>query len=124
MNILLVEPNKILAQAYGNELQALGIKVAWAPGAESAIRLIDKKQPDIVVLEPKLAGHSGVEFLHEFRSYEDWQDIPVIIYSSVPEYSFGADEAVWQKFGVERYLDKSRVSIKQLAGIIKSYGIK
>ena len=122
MNILLIEPNKILAQAYGSELHSLGIKVVWAPDAESAIRQIDKKLPDVVILEPKLAGHSGVEFLHEFRSYEDWHDIPVIIYSSVPEYSFGAEEAVWQKFGVERYLDKSRVSTKQLAGIIKSYG--
>lgn len=124
MNVLLIEPNKILAQAYSSELQALGIKVAWVTGAEQAIRQIDKKLPDVVVLEPKLAGHSGVEFLHEFRSYEDWHDIPVIIFSSVPEYSFGVDEAVWQKFGVERYLDKSRVSIRQLAGIIKSYGGK
>lgn len=121
MNILLIEPNQILANAYINELHSLGLKIMWASSAEQAIHQIDKKRPKVVVLEPKLAGHSGVEFLHEFRSYEDWYDIPVIIYSSVPEYSFGADEAVWQKFGVERYLDKSRTSIKQLAGIIKSY---
>ncbi len=120
MDILLVEPDIVLLKSYKSQLETHGLTVFVATDAGSAIEQIDDNQPQLVVLEMQLAGHSGVEFLHEFRSYEDWANIPVVVYSSVPEYVFGLDRAMWTKFGISRYLNKSKTSLTDLAGIIKT----
>lgn len=120
MQLLLIEPDKILGSSYKLGLTEAGFRVRWAQSAEVAIHLTDTVRPNLIVLEPKLAAHSGVEFLHELRSYEDWSSIKVVIYSSVPKYSFGINENAWNKFGVVRYLEKSKTSVSQLAAICTS----
>jgi CheY-like chemotaxis protein len=72
----------------------------------------------VLVIELQLGAHSGIEFLHELRSYEDWADIPVIINSSVPKDAFDVSEAAWQRLGVVRYFYKAKTSAKQLIGAI------
>lgn len=120
MRVLLVEPDVILARQYQKAFAGSGIDVALCSNAQSAIVSIDEKTPDVIVLELQLAGHSGIEFLHEFRSYEDWSNIPVIMHSSVPEYAVGADSKIWKQLGVERYFYKPKTTIKQLVGAVKS----
>jgi hypothetical protein len=70
-------------------------------------------------MEIQLSAHSGVEFLHEFRSYEDWVSIPIFIYSCIPEYALGADPKIWRSFGVERYFYKPHTSLARLIGAVK-----
>jgi DNA-binding response OmpR family regulator len=117
MVLLLVEPDKILGSSYARGLEQAAFRVIWAKNAEQAIHSTDDLKPDIIVLEPKISSHSGIEFLHELRSYEDWLNIQVVVYSSVPSYAFGLDELTWQQFGVARYLEKSKTSVKELAAI-------
>lgn len=95
------------------------LSVRCSENAESAIQLIDEQKPKIIVLEIQIAKHSGVEFLHEFRSYEDWLNVPILIYSKVPKYVFAAQEIDWDKYGVKQYLTKSKYSTKDLIEIIK-----
>lgn len=76
MNVLLVEPDTKLAGMYKTALESAGHKVFWALDAQSAVHLADDSAPDLVVLEIQLTSHSGIEFLYEFRSYNEWQDIP------------------------------------------------
>lgn len=118
MNILIVEPDHILAKEYKRAFDSFGHKARICYDAQSAIMAIDKKMPDAVVLELQLTGHSGIEFLHEFRSYEDWAITPVFIHSSVPEYALGADSKTWASFGVVRYFYKPKTSLKQLVGAV------
>lgn len=120
MHVLLIEPDVVLARAYRAAFEALDIGVTVVSSAQGAIEAVDAKQPDCVVLELQLAGHSGVEFLHEFRSYEDWQHIPVVVYSAVPRDAFGVAESTWERFGVHRYLYKNDVSASQMAAIVRA----
>lgn len=83
MNILLVEPDKILCKIYERAFIRHGYEVMIANGAQQAIALADEVTPDIIVLELQLSEHGGVEFLYELRSYSEWQSIPVIIHSMV-----------------------------------------
>jgi DNA-binding response OmpR family regulator len=82
----------------------------------------DVIQPDLVILELQLVEHSGIEFLYEFRSYTDWQQVPVIIQSQVPPAEF-ADS--WQllhdELGVRGYLYKPRTSLTQLLASINEH---
>jgi DNA-binding response OmpR family regulator len=120
MQVLLIEPDHILSEVYGSAFKKAGFKIRVCVSAQDSISAIDKKKPDLIVLEIQLAGHSGFEFLHELRSYEDLLNIPVIVYSSVPEISFENNKQLLKKLGVTRYLNKSKTSINQLVGIAKS----
>jgi len=118
--ILLVEPDKILAETYGQALASAGHQVAVRAGAQAAILAADQAQPDLVILELQLVEHSGIEFLYEFRSYGEWQAIPVIIHSSVPPAEFTDSWPILQgQLGVNAYLYKPHASLQQLINAVE-----
>jgi len=119
-NILLIEPNHILARMYIEALSQSGYIINHAVTAQDAIRAADTQQPDIVILELQLAGHDGIEFLHEFRSYHDWMHIPVIINSYVSTTTLiSAQEVLKRDLGVDICLYKPRTSLEQLVSVVR-----
>jgi len=119
MKVLLLEPNRILAEQYCRYLKAKGHVVTWREDAQSGIAAADETAPDVVIAELLLAGHSGVEFLYEFRSYADWINVPVIILSSAPQASIGVPDATLKELGVSSYLYKPDTSLSRLEQVIK-----
>jgi len=113
--ILLLEPDRVLAETYHQALQQVGHKVVPCASAQAAIIAADQIKPDIVVLELQLVEHSGIEFLYEFRSYQDWQSIPVIINSFVPVAEFKSNNKVLSsELGVVDYLYKPSTNLATL----------
>ncbi len=76
MNILIVEPDKILGAATKTAFEAFGCKITWKRSAQTALDSLDDKLPDLIILEIQLGLHNGIEFLYEIRSYPEWQKIP------------------------------------------------
>lgn len=122
MRVLVIEPDKILAKTYVQQFLLAGLDVTLARDGQTAVHYIDKQIPDVLMIEMQLGAHSGIEFLHELRSYEDWAAIPVIVNSSVPKEAFKVSEAAWQRLGVTRYFYKPKTSAKQLIGAILALG--
>lgn len=118
--ILLVEPNKLFAQTCQKALVASGYNVSLAASAQSAIASADEKKPDLVILELQLAKHNGIEFLYEFRSYADWQKVPIIIYSQIPPSRFSTMQKELALLGVSQYFDKSKTSLAKLTQAVAS----
>ena len=114
MNILIIEPDLLLAKTYSKGFERIGVLSTITNSAQSAISMVDESKPDLIVLELQLAGHSGIEFLHELRSYEDWSSIRVIINSCVPEIALGLNNRIWKQLGVDKYLYKATSSVQQL----------
>ena len=118
--VLLVEPDKILGSVYASALRAKGYDVCHVMTAQEAVIAADERCPDIVVCEIQLVRHSGIEFLYEFRSYTDWQTIPVIILSSVPAMEFDSSRnGLQDHLGVHKYLYKPSTSLAQLLRMIE-----
>lgn len=119
-HIVLLEPDRILAQTYQRACQAAGHSLVPCASAQAAILAADQQRPDVIIMELQLVAHSGIEFLYEFRSYSEWQDIPVLIHSFVPPAEFSAN---WQLFktqlGVTRYLYKPHTSLRNLLGAVQ-----
>ena len=86
--ILLIEPDRVLADSYVRALQSAGHEVNAASGAQAAILAADAIQSDLVVMEIQLVEHSGIEFLYVFRSYIDWREVPVLLHTNVPPAEF------------------------------------
>jgi two-component system, OmpR family, KDP operon response regulator KdpE len=121
MRILLIEPDRRLAATYAEALQAVGHRVVTAPTAQPAITAADARRPDLVILELQLVEHSGIEFLYEFRSYRDWQAVPVIVQSQVPPAEFANSWPLLQdELGVRTYLYKPRTSLRRLLAEVQA----
>jgi len=120
MHVLLLEPNTLLAQTYTQALQQDGFSVAHAASAQTAVFAADKHQPDVVILELQLPEHSGLEFLHEFRSYPEWKDVPVIVHSMLPPtQTIQVEESLRRDLGVKALLYKPRTSLTQLLQTVR-----
>lgn len=113
--ILLIEPDRVLAETYRQCLELTGQTVVPCASAQAAILAADQQQPDVVVLELQLIEHSGIEFLYEFRSYPDWQHIPVVVHTHVPPVEFAnSGQLLREELGVAAYLYKPVTSLKKL----------
>lgn len=115
MRILLIEPDRMLARTYLEALGADGHIVDVCATAQSAISCANEIRPDVVILELQLVSHGGIEFLYEFRSYSDWQAVPVVVLTHVPAGEFaGCRQLLRDELGVKTYLYKPRTSLRKL----------
>lgn len=117
--ILLVEPDYVLARIYAMALQRAGHKVRVVADAQAAIDRADRLTPDVVVLELQLAGHNGIEFLYEFRSYSEWQAVPVIINSGVAPGEIQSVPGAWEQLGIAAYHYKPRSNLRALLASVE-----
>ena len=114
--ILLIEADGLMAGNIKKYLGRVGHDVRWHVDPQVAMDAIDAKKPDLLILDLMLANRSGVEFLYEFRSYPDWQKLPIIVYSSVPEAELGyaATESL-QQLDIAAYHYKPHTGLAELA---------
>ena len=113
-NVLLIEPDHHLARIYTAALSDVGHKVQHVLHAQEAVHTADKNRPDVVLLEVQLAGHNGIEFLYEFRSYPEWQGIPVMLLTMVPPASLQLNSKVMKQLGIADCLYKPETNLKKL----------
>lgn len=114
MRVLLVEPADNLGKVIVQALERVGMTIDHARSAQQAISLADANKPDAVVLELALPGHNGVEFLHEFRSHADWNEVPIIFYSQISAEECGLNAEQRQSLGITAHLYKPTSSLKVL----------
>jgi len=120
MHVLLIEPDKLLAASYAAALERSGHTVAHAVSAQGAVHQADTAMPDVVVLELQLPNHNGVEFLYEFRSYNEWLDIPVVLHTFVPDRELTHAAALGRELGVVRILYKPETNLAQLCAAVQA----
>lgn len=81
-NILLVEDNEMMRTFLGRILST-EFRVFTAETAEEAqIRMEAGLQPDVIVMDLKLPGQSGLEWLSELKSNPEFAPIPCIVLSA------------------------------------------
>lgn len=114
MNILLIEPDRVLAEAITAAFKRAKHTTTWKRSAQTALDVLDDKIPDLIILEIQLGLHNGIEFLYEIRSYPEWQDIPILVHtlnSNALDEQFGPAFADLQ---VRAVFYKPRTSTQQL----------
>ncbi len=121
MKILLLEPDKVLADTYRQAFIGAGHKVVMCASAQAAVFAADDFKPDVVVMELQLTGHSGIEFLYEFRSYDDWTTTPVVINTSVPAGEFSESWSILKdQLQIAAYHYKPMTSLRTLLRAVQS----
>lgn len=82
-HLLIIESDRLLAANLAALLTRHGHTVSHTADAQAAVTAADARTPELIILDLMLAGRSGAEFIYELRSYADWCDIPVLLYSNL-----------------------------------------
>jgi DNA-binding response OmpR family regulator len=113
--ILLLEPDKLLAKTYRQALLHAGYEVLHATSGQDAIDIADEHTPDLIILELQLPAHNGLEFLYEFRSYGEWQRIPILVNTVIPQQHLGfVNDIIHNELGVQEWYYKPQTNLQTL----------
>lgn len=76
--ILVVDDEVHIRMLYQEELESDGYDVATSDGEEDIFSVLDRENPELVILDVKLGNNrSGLDVLQQIRSRE--QNLPVIL---------------------------------------------
>ncbi len=118
--ILLIESDRILAQNILRALKHSGHSVDWQVDPQAALGCADANIPDIIILDLVLAGRGGVEFLYEFRSYPDWQGVPIVLFSSLSAQELVDSLDCFEHLNIAAYHYKPTTALSSLIQTIQS----
>ncbi len=77
-HILAVDDSASNLQMVKNSLRS-SYSVTLVNNGERALSYLEKKRPDLILLDIMMPGLDGVETLTEIKKNKDWQDIPVVM---------------------------------------------
>lgn len=119
MKALLLESDRVVSKCITDELSKRNVQTTVAVNGEDAISAADETAPDIVICDLSLYSHSGTEFLYEFRSYSDWQHIPIVIFSSLEVPKSVVKSKDWKLLNISKTLYKPDDSLQRLGDEIE-----
>lgn len=76
--ILIVDDNPANIQLLGNNLRQEGVNISIATDGKRAIKITEKKMPDLILLDIMMPGMDGFEVCTILKSQENTRDIPII----------------------------------------------
>jgi DNA-binding response OmpR family regulator len=126
-SVLVVEDDDSTRAFLADNLTADGFRVATATAAGEALRAIEVRRPDLVLLDLMLEGGSGLEVLDRVRAADGLAsridpDTPVIVVSGrtsevdrVRGFSRGADDYVTKPFSYAELVARARALLRRAA---------
>ncbi|MBW1646169.1 MAG: response regulator [Deltaproteobacteria bacterium] len=110
--ILVVDDEESIRLLYREELEDAGYEVRTAASAEEALELIAAGRPDLVIMDIKMPGMSGLEALVKIKEMD--RRLPVILCSAYGEYkqdfsSWASDDYVVKSANLDelkRHIEK------------------
>ena len=81
--ILIVEDERDTVEMYRIVLEVEGYHVMVAYTLQAGIKQLEKKKPDLVLLDVALRGSSGLDLCEKIRNDPAIADLPVVIISNL-----------------------------------------
>ncbi len=111
-NILIVEDDAALNDAYKLILKKEGHKVSVAHDGEEGLEKLASIKPDLILLDLLMPKLDGIGFLKQYRTRFEGKDTKVVILTNLDQDK-EISEAL--SLGAYKYIVKARTSPKQLA---------
>ncbi len=120
MRALIIEPSRDLAKVISGFLMEEGINADIAHTAQAGLSCADENRPDVVIIELLISDHNGLEFIHEFKSYQDWFDVPIVVYSDLSSEELGVAVGWKEDMNIQKHFYKPTTTLKELKNFIKT----
>lgn len=115
--VAIIEDDQAISQMYRIKFESEGFTVETAENGKLGLELIEKLNPDIILLDLMMPEMSGDEMLVALRK-KDWgKDIKVIILTNMGEQE--APE-ILKELGVRRFIVKAEMTPRQVAEMVKT----
>jgi DNA-binding response OmpR family regulator len=114
--ILLVEDDSFLIDIYKTKFKEAGFELEVAKDGQTALKMLKKIKPDLLLLDIVLPQISGWEILGEIRENSSFKNLKVIILSNL-----GQKEEVEKglKLGADKYLIKAYYTPAEIVQEVK-----
>jgi two-component system KDP operon response regulator KdpE len=114
--VLLADDEASLRGAVRRGLEAFGYEVEVATNGIEAIELVQRRRPDVVLMDLAMPKMSGLTAIERIRS---WSDVPIIVLSVMGEevdkvraLEVGADDYLTKPFGLQELNARIRVALR------------
>lgn len=115
-NILIIEDETALIDAYRVVLEASGHRVASASNGQEGLAVARQFSPDVILLDLLMPVKDGLDFLRTYDLKHDAPNVKVIVLSNL-DMQQEVDEAF--KLGAARYILKMWATPKTLSNVVK-----
>lgn len=102
-HVVLVEDELNIAEAIRFLLSNEGWRVETLANGTTAVDVIRKAAPDLVMLDVMLPGKSGFEILHDLRADPVFETLPILMLTARGQ---ARDREMAEKAGVSRFMTK------------------
>ena len=116
--ILLVDDSALFRLPASRMLLHAGYHVDCAAESEEALRLLESKRPDLILLDLMMPGMGGLAFLRRLRADERFAALPVVVLSASSD-GYQGTEAI--ALGALACLVKGKFSLTELTARIKQF---
>jgi response regulator RpfG family c-di-GMP phosphodiesterase len=111
LRILLVDDDPALRTLLRTTFEVADVDVVEAEDADAARREIRTTRPDVIVLDVRMPGTSGLELCRELKDSPATKDIPIVLLTG----SEGGTSAAAKRAGAEAFLRKPFSPLELLA---------
>lgn len=114
--IAIIEDDQAIAQMYRIKFEAEGYNVDTAENGKLGLEMLEKLQPDIILLDLMMPEMNGDEMLQKLRATSWGKDMKVIILTNMGEQE--APASIKQQ-NVRRFIVKAEMTPRQVAEMVK-----
>ena len=82
-HILIVDDDVIIAEVASEALIDAGHACGWVTSGEQALKLLEHRRPDILLLDQDMPGMTGAQVLRQLRSTPEFYDLPILMFSAI-----------------------------------------
>lgn len=99
----MVDDDEIVAQLVQDAFMAAGHPVGWLDNGATALDVIKRRPPDLVILDCNMPGLSGVQLLRFLREEPSLHSLPILMLTGRQSES---DERIVRYEGANDYMRK------------------
>lgn len=118
VRVLIIDDEEEFARALASRLELRGLRVACAFSGESALQMLKSDPSEVLILDMRMPGMSGVELLRALRVddvIDGGRTLPVIVVSGHADIS---DMNAANELGIQGYMVKP-VDFSELLNAIR-----
>mgnify|MGYP000292058814 FL=1 len=114
--IAIIEDDQVINQMYRMKFEAAGFEVVSASDGEAGVKVVQRANPDIILLDLQMPNMNGAEALQKIRHQPANANTPVIILTNLGEEEAPAE---LRRLGIDSYIVKANLTPSQVVARVK-----